>query len=175
MPISGCRVQQHLLCRHGKTGQGKRHLLTGNVEDVKDSQEEAKEEFTDALKQIQALYGFDGKELEGIYKKIKSSYEDCRSRAEQIETRIAKVKTVAGDLFGEWETEINDIQNPDLQAASRRSKADTHARYQKMEAAMDQSAKAMAPVLAKLNDMVLFLKHNLNARPSGPGKRSHVH
>jgi hypothetical protein len=34
-------------------------------------------------------------------------------------------------------------------------------------AAMDQSARAMAPVLAKLNDMALFLKHNLNARAIG--------
>jgi hypothetical protein len=150
-----------------KLGKEKRHLLTENVADVKESQEEAKEEFVDALTQIQALYGFDGGELEEVYQKIKSSYEDCRSRAEQIETRIAKVKTVAGDLFAEWETEITVIQDPDLQAASRRSRADTQARYRKLEAVMDQSARAMAPVLAKLNDMVLFLKHNLNARAIG--------
>jgi DNA-nicking Smr family endonuclease len=150
-----------------KLGKEKRHLLTDNVKDVKNSQEAAKEEFTDALTQIQALYGFDGGELEEVYKKVKSSYEDCRSRADQIETRIAKVKTVAGDLFAEWETEITVIQDPDLQAASRRSKADTQGRYRKMETAMDQSARAMAPVLAKLNDMVLFLKHNLNAQAIG--------
>jgi hypothetical protein len=32
---------------------------------------------------------------------------------------------------------------------------------------MDQSAKTMAPVLARLKDMVLFLKHNLNAQAVG--------
>ncbi|MFN2437281.1 MAG: DUF2959 family protein, partial [Desulfotignum sp.] len=138
-----------------------------NVADVKDSQTAAKEEFTDALTQIQALYDFDGGELERVYKKIKSSYEDCRSRSEQIETRIAKVKTVGRDLFAEWDAEITEIQDPELTAASRRSKADTQARFRKLEAAMDKSARAMAPVLAKLNDMVLFLKHNLNARAVG--------
>ncbi len=150
-----------------KLGKEKRHLLNDNVQDVKDSQTEAKEEFTDALTQIQALYNVDGGELETAYEKIKSGYEDCQSRAQQIETRIARVKTVAADLFTEWETEINDIQDSQLQAASRRSRTDTLARYQKMETAMDRSARAMAPVLAKLNDMVLFLKHNLNARAVG--------
>ena len=150
-----------------KMGKEKRHLLTDNVADVKDSQTAAKEEFTDALTQIQALYDFDGGELERVYKKIKSSYEDCRSRAEQIDTRIAQVKTVGRDLFAEWDAEITEMQDPELKAASRRSKSDTQARFRKLEAAMDQSARAMAPVLAKLNDMVLFLKHNLNARAVG--------
>jgi predicted nucleic acid-binding Zn-ribbon protein len=165
LAAAGCTTTYYAAME--KLGKEKRHLLTDNVKDVKDSQEEAKEEFTDALTQIQALYGFDGGELEDVYKKIKSSYEDCRTRAEQIETRIAKVKTVAKDLFAEWDTEISAIQDPDLQAASRRSKADTQARFRKLEAAMDQSARAMSPVLAKLNDMVLFLKHNLNARAIG--------
>ena len=150
-----------------KLGKEKRHLLNDSVQDVKDSQTEAKEEFTDALTQIQALYNVDGGELETAYKKIKSDYDDCQSRAQQIETRIGRVKTVAADLFSEWQAEIHEIQDPQLQAASRRSRTGTLARYQKMETAMDQSARAMAPVLAKLNDMVLFLKHNLNARAVG--------
>jgi hypothetical protein len=150
-----------------KLGKEKRHLLADNVEDVKDSQTKAKEEFTDALTQIQALYAFDGGELETVYKNIKSRYDDCQSRAAQIESRIAKAKSVAGDLFAEWETEISEIQDPRLKAASRSSRTDTMARFRKLAAAMDQSAKTMAPVLAKLKDMVLFLKHNLNAQAVG--------
>ena len=171
----GCLICLFLACGCSSTyyaameklGKEKRHLLTDSVADVKDSQTEAKEEFIDALSQIKALYDFDGGELESVYKKIKSSYEDCQTRAEQIETRIAKVKTVAGDLFAEWDTEINEIQDPRLRTASRRSKADTEARFNKLEAAMDQSARAMTPVLTKLRDMVLFLKHNLNAQAIG--------
>ncbi len=165
LAAAGCSTTYYAAME--KLGKEKRHLLNDSVQDVKDSQTEAKEEFTDALTQIQTLYHFDGRELETAYKKIKSRYDDCQSRAQQIETRIDRVKTVADDLFSEWETEIHDIQDPQLQAASRRSRTDTLARYQKMETAMDQSARAMAPVLAKLNDMVLFLKHNLNARAVG--------
>lgn len=150
-----------------KLGKEKRHLLADNVEDVKDSQTKAKDEFTDALTQIQALYAFDGGDLETVYKNIKSRYDDCQFRAEQIQSRIAKVKSVAGDLFAEWETEISEIQDPRLKAASRNSRTDTMARFRKLETAMDQSAKTMAPVLAKLKDMVLFLKHNLNAQAVG--------
>jgi hypothetical protein len=150
-----------------KLGKEKRHLLADNVADVKDSQTQAKDEFTDALTQIQALYAFDGGDLETVYNNIKSRYDDCQSRAAQIERRIAKVKSVARDLFAEWETEIIEIQDPRLQAASRSSRTDTMARFRKLETAMDQSAKTMAPVLAKLKDMVLFLKHNLNAQAVG--------
>ncbi|MEE4365553.1 MAG: DUF2959 family protein [Desulfotignum sp.] len=150
-----------------KLGKEKRHLLSDNVEDVKDSQTKAKEEFTDALTRIQELYAFDGGELETVYNRIKSSYDDCKSRADQIESRIAQAKSVAKDLFAEWAAEIQEIQDPGLKKTSRKSLFETRARFQNLETAMDRSARAMAPVLAKLRDTVLFLKHNLNARAVG--------
>ncbi|MCA1795267.1 MAG: DUF2959 domain-containing protein [Desulfobacteraceae bacterium] len=100
-----------------KLGKEKRHLLADNVEDVKDSQTKAKEEFIDALTRIQELYAFDGGELETVYNRIKSSYDDCSSRADQIESRIARAKSVAKDLFTEWADEIQEIQIRDMNAA----------------------------------------------------------
>ncbi|MCA1794883.1 MAG: DUF2959 domain-containing protein [Desulfobacteraceae bacterium] len=150
-----------------KLGKEKRHLLADKVEDVKDSQTKAKEEFIDALTRIQELYAFDGGELETVYNRIKSSYDDCKSRAEQIESRIAQAKSVAKDLFAEWAAEIKEIQDPGLKKTSQKSLSETRARFQNLETAMDRSARAMAPVLAKLKDTVLFLKHNLNAQAVG--------
>ncbi len=150
-----------------KLGKEKRHLLKDNVEDVQESQTKAQEEFKDALTRIKEITNFDGGDLEAVYSKLKSSYEDCDSRAAQIEKRIASVETVASDLFTEWETEIKQINDKRLQSSSKSSLADAKAKYQKLSAAMNQSTKGMYPVLGKLNDYVLYLKHNLNARAVG--------
>lgn len=150
-----------------KLGKEKRHPLKDNVEDVRDSQTEAQEEFKDALTRIKELYNFDGGNLEDFYGRLKSSYEDCEDRAAHIEKRIAGVETVAKDLFAEWEDEITRINDTKLKSASRSSLADAKAKYRKLETAMKQSTRNMYPVLSKLSDYVLYLKHNLNARAVG--------
>ncbi len=150
-----------------KLGKEKRHLLKDNVEDVQDSQTKAQEEFKDALTRIKEITNFQGGDLEAFYDRLKSSYEDCESRAAQIEKRIASVETVASDLFSEWETEIKQINDTKLKSSSKASLAEAKSKYQKLSSAMNQSTKGMYPVLAKLNDYVLYLKHNLNARAVG--------
>lgn len=163
--VYGCNTAYYAAME--KIGKEKRHLLADNVEDVKDSQTEAKEEFKGALTRIRELYNFDGGELESVYDRLKASYEDCESRAGQIEKRILRVKTVAEDLFAEWSDEIQQIQDAKLRESSRKSRSDTQRRYQTMEKAMDKSARAMTPVLTRLKDYVLYLKHNLNAQAVG--------
>lgn len=150
-----------------KLGKEKRHLLKDNVEDVQESQTKAQEEFKDALTRIKELYNFEGGSLEDFYNRLKSSYEDCEDRADQIEKRIASVETVAQDLFTEWQEEIDRINDTKLKSASRASLADAKSKYRKLAAAMKQSTRNMYPVLAKLSDYVLYLKHNLNARAVG--------
>jgi len=150
-----------------KFGKEKRHILIDNVEDVQESQTKAQEEFKDALTKIKELYAFDGGELETFYKKLKDSYEDCDSRANQIEKRINDVEQVAKDLFFEWESEISQINDAKLKNSSRNSLKDAKVKYQKLETVMNKSTKGMYPVLAKLKDYVLYLKHNLNAKAVG--------
>jgi len=150
-----------------KFGKEKRHILVDNVEDVQDSQAKAQEEFKDALTRIKELYAFDGKELESFYKKVKNAYEDCDDRAGQIEKRISDVKSVAKDLFIEWEAEITQISDAKMKNSSRQSLKDAKIKYAKLEAVMKNSTKRMYPVLTKLKDYVLYLKHNLNAKAVG--------
>ncbi len=150
-----------------KIGKEKRHLLVDNVEDVKESQTKAQEEFADALTRIKELYAFDGGDLEKFYNRFKDSYEDCDDRARQIEKRINDVKEVAKDLFVEWEAEIKQIGDAKLKASSRESLTDAKAKYAKLEKVMSASTKKMYPVLAKLKDYMLYLKHNLNAKAVG--------
>ena len=163
--ITGCNTVYYSAME--KIGKEKRHLLVDNVEDVKESQTKAQEEFTDALTRIKELYAFDGGDLEKFYKRFKDSYDDCDSRARQIEKRVNDVKEVAKDLFVEWEAEIKQIHDVKLKSGSRDSLRDAKAKYARLETVMAASTKKMYPVLAKLNDYVLYLKHNLNAKAIG--------
>ncbi|WP_300455272.1 DUF2959 domain-containing protein [Desulfobacula sp.] len=163
--LSGCSTAYYKAME--KIGKEKRHILIDNVEDVQESQTKAQEEFTDALTRIKELYAFDGGELETFYDRIKDSYEACDSRADQIEGRINDVKQVAKDLFAEWEAEITQINDVKLKNSSKRSLRDAKIKYQKLETVMNTSTRGMVPVLAKLKDYVLYLKHNLNAKAVG--------
>jgi len=165
MFLAGCNQAYYSTME--KFGKEKRHILIDNVEDVKESQTKAQEEFTDALTRIKELYAFEGGELEKFYKRFKSSYENCDDRAKQIEKRINKVKEVAQDLFIEWKEETSRINDAKLKNSSRQSFLDAKAKYSKLETIMTGSTQKMYPVLVKLKDYVLYLKHNLNAQAVG--------
>ena len=163
--MSGCTTVYYSAME--KFGKEKRHILVDNVEDVQKSQEKAQEEFKDALTRIKELYAFEGGDLETFYDKLKDSYDDCDSRAKQIEKRINDVEQVAFDLFKEWEDEITQINDAKLKNSSKKSLRDSKTKYRKLETIMNKSTKGMYPVLSKLKDYVLYLKHNLNAKAVG--------
>ncbi len=163
--ISGCSSVYYSAME--KIGKEKRDILIDNVEDVQESQTKAQEEFKDALTKIKELYSFDGGKLETFYNELKDSYEDCNSRADQINQRINNVQQVAKDLFKEWAIEITQINDAKLKNSSKRSLRDAKTKYHKLEKIMIKSTNGMNPVLTKLNDYVLYLKHNLNAKAVG--------
>jgi hypothetical protein len=71
---------------------------------------------------------------------------------------------VANDLFAEWEKENRQIETESLRQTSRKQLSDTRERYDEMLAALKRSEQSMDPVLHKLHDYVLALKHTLNAQ-----------
>jgi hypothetical protein len=77
---------------------------------------------------------------------------------------VDDVETVAGDLFSEWKKENRQIEAGNLREVSRRQLEDTRLRYDNMIASLKRSEKAMDPVLRRLHDYVLALKHSLNAQ-----------
>jgi len=74
---------------------------------------------------------------------------------------------IAKDLFKEWEYEIKAMTNENFKQQSRRSLEDTQKRYARLSRTAGAARDRMKPVLAKLNDYVLYLKHNLNAQAIG--------
>lgn len=163
--LTGCNTVYYKTME--KFGKEKRHILREDVKDVRQSQAKGQREFKDALTTIKELYAFQGGDLEPFYKRLKNNYEDCESRANQIEKRINTVEEVAGDLFKEWEAEIALIQDPAMKTSSQQSYAESKEQYQRLRMVMKESTKGMYPVLARLRDNVMALKHNLNAKAVG--------
>jgi hypothetical protein len=147
-----------------KLGYHKRDLLVDRVQDARNAQEQAKEQFASALEQFSAVVGFEGGELERTYNRLKTEFERSELRAEAVHERIEDVEAVAIALFREWEGELGEYNNDRLRRLSRQKLDQTKARYETLIQAMRRAEGRIGPVLAALRDQVLFLKHNLNAQ-----------
>ena len=150
-----------------KFGFEKREIMVDRVEDARDAQDEASEQFANALEQFRSVVSFDGGDLEDLYDDLNDEYERSQSRAQAVSERIGEVESVAGALFEEWEEELNLYKSADLRRLSKQKLQTTKARYHKMIASMHRAEKSMTPVLRTFRDNVLFLKHNLNAQAIG--------
>ena len=165
----GCQTTYYAMWE--TLGKEKRHLLKDEVEKAKSEQEKAAEQFKDVLTRMKEMYGFQGGELEEFYTELKADYEKCEGRAEAVRKKVDKVEEIAGDLFEEWEKEIEEISSPNLRAKSSASLKQTKEKYAKLSKAMKKAESSMDPVLRRLKDYVLFLKHNLNAQAMGALKK----
>jgi hypothetical protein len=146
-----------------RVGIQKRHILADRIEDGREAQQEAQEQFQDAFERFKTATRFEGGELEATYRGLSAELEDSEARAADVRDRIASIEQVAGDLFEEWEEEIGQISRADLRQKSSAQLRQTKARYAKLLSTMKRAERKMEPVLVAFRDQVLFLKHNLNA------------
>lgn len=163
--LSGCQSAYYAAWE--KLGVEKRDILVDRVEDAKDSQEDAQEQFASALDEFSQLINFKGGELQEVYDDLSSQYQASKESAERVSARINKVESVAQALFDEWNDELDKYSNDKLRRDSQRQLRDTQRRYDSLIKAMRNAESKMAPVLTALQDNVLYLKHNLNASAVG--------
>ena len=147
-----------------KLGYAKREQLVDQVQDARDEQEEAREQFETTLDEFKALTGYDGGDLDKTYSRLKKELERSKDAAGDVSGRIRGIERVAGALFDEWERELDQYDSASLRRASEDQLDDTRDRYGQLIGAMKDAESRMGPVLSAFNDQVLFLKHNLNAR-----------
>ena len=159
--LTGCQSMYYGAME--KVGYEKRDILVDRVDNAREAQQEAKEQFESALEQFVVMTNYKGGELEKQYKNLKSEYEDSKARAEDVRERIELVEHVSGALFDEWKMEIAQYSNRDLKRASEKQMRDTKSSYTRLISTMKKAEKKIEPVLNAFNDRVLFLKHNLNA------------
>lgn len=147
-----------------KFGYAKREILVDRVEEAKDEQKDAKEQFVSTYERFKALTGVHGGKLEDTYGKLNGSYEDCADQAEAVREKIQAVEDVADAMFTEWKSEIGQYSDASLKRASQQTFDQTKGRYGDLIGSMKKAAASMDPVLSAFKDRVLFLKHNLNAQ-----------
>jgi hypothetical protein len=148
-------------------GKEKRDILVRRVKESKKDQEQAKEKLKTTMESFQELTGFQGGSLEKTYKKLNGEYGQAQAQADKLHDRIKSIDQVSGDLFSEWQKEIDQMGNAKLKAQSGALLKDTKERQAVYMKAMRKTEDQMTPVLNSFRDQVLFLKHNLNARAIG--------
>ncbi|OLQ86548.1 DNA repair protein [Vibrio ponticus] len=163
--LTGCQSTYYAAME--QVGVHKRDIMVDRVEDAKQSQQEAQQEFTSALEALSALTNFDGGELESVYNQINDKYEASESAAQDVSDRIAAIEDVSEALFAEWQDELDLYTNASLRRASEQKLRETRTSYNTMIKAMQRAEQRMTPVLNALRDNTLFLKHNLNASAIG--------
>jgi len=145
-------------------GVHKRDILVDRVEEGREAQEDAKKEFKSALEAFRSVADFDGGDLDKVYSKLSSRYENCEERAEEVRSKIKAIDKVSRDLFSEWEDEIRGMHDAKLRGKSEDMLEDTRTRCKGLVRAMQAAESKMEPVLIAFKDHVTFLKHNLNAQ-----------
>ena len=150
-----------------KMGIPKRDLLESRVENAQEAQRKVKEQFGSALDRFRATVSVQGGELGERYDVLRGELERCDDRAAQLAQRIDAVEDVAEALFDEWQAELDQYERQDLRAASARRLEQTRRRYRPMIAAMRRAHQRVKPVLGAMRDIVLALKHQLNAKALG--------
>ena len=146
-----------------KFGIAKREILADRVEETREAQQEAKQEFADALQRFLAVTKTDGGDLQRKYEDLNAQFKRSEAQAKEVRTRIAAVEDVAEALFREWKQELAQYTNASLKADSQRQLDTTRRRYDALISLMKRAADRMDPIISTFRDQVLFLKHNLNA------------
>ncbi|CAH0529257.1 DUF2959 domain-containing protein [Vibrio hippocampi] len=150
-----------------QVGYHKRDIMVDRVEDAKESQQDAQQEFTSALEALSAVTNFNGGELETIYNNINAKYEASEDAAQEVADRIEAIESVSDALFDEWQQELELYSSGNLRRSSEQKLRDTKASYNTMLTTMKKAEQKMQPVLDTLRDNTLYLKHNLNASAIG--------
>ena len=159
---AGCSSVQYSALE--KVGIHKRDLLVDNVEDARDSQAETREQLVTAYEELSTLIGFDGGELEAQYKRLSREVERSQDSIDELDGHLADIDRVSEDLFEEWEEELGQYNSAALRADQARKLKLSRKQFATMRDRMQTARDRVDPVMAVLNDNVLYLKHSLNAK-----------
>lgn len=163
--IGGCSSAYYSAME--KVGVHKRDIMVDRVENARDSQTAAQEQFKSALERFDSVVKLQETDLKKAYDSLSSEYDKSAAAAAEVSSRIEKIESVADALFDEWEAELAQYQSQELRRSSKEKLAKTQRRYKEMLASMHQAEASMEPVLRIFKDNVLYLKHNLNAQAIG--------
>ncbi len=160
--VAGCSTVKYEALE--QVGVYKRDILVDRVEDARDAQSETREEVLAAYEELNLLMGEDGGDLERQYKRLNKKVERSRSRIEELDEQLGAIDRVGNDLFEEWEGELAEYNNPSLRRDQAARLKESREQFAALQSRMQAARDRVDPVMAVLNDNVLYLKHSLNAR-----------
>jgi len=160
--LSGCSSAYYNTLE--KLGVHKRDILVDRVSEAKEAQEEGAEQFASALDQFKSVVSVQNSELESVFDNLNEQYNDSLDSANDIRGRINDIESVADALFDEWRDEIKLYTSASLRRDSEQKLKATQQKYGQLIKALEKSESLLQPVLDAMQDQVLYLKHNLNAR-----------
>lgn len=158
----GCSSVQYSALE--KVGIHKRDILVDNVEEARDSQAETREQLVTAYEELSTLIGFDGGELEAQYKRLSREVERSQDSIDELDGHLSDIDRVSEDLFEEWQAELEQYNSAALKADQARKLKLSRKQFATMRDRMQTARDRVDPVMAVLNDNVLYLKHSLNAK-----------
>jgi hypothetical protein len=147
-----------------QVGIYKRDILVDRVEDARDSQAETREELLAAYEELNILIGEEGGELERQYKRLNRKVERSQDAIEELDDHLGAIDDVSADLFEEWEEELAQYSSATLRADQERKLRESRRQFTTLRQRMQVARDRVDPVMAVLNDNVLYLKHSLNAQ-----------
>lgn len=139
-----------------------REVLVDRVEEARDSQHAAAEQFRDALTEFKAVVDLPESDLERQYNKLNKAHKRSQAAADDISKRVDRVVDASNSLLEEWSSELSDYNDPALRRIAEQQYDQTREHATRLIASMRQIEDRMQPVLASFQDQVLYLKHNLN-------------
>ena len=137
--LTGCQSAYYSAME--QVGYHKRDIMVDRVEDAKESQQDAQEEFSSALEALSSLTNFSGGDLEDMYNQINDKYQDSEKAAQNVSDRIAAIEDVSDALFAEWQSELDLYTSESLRSSSEQKLRDTKSSYQTMLSAMKRAEK----------------------------------
>lgn len=147
-----------------QVGIYKRDILVDRVEDARDSQSETREELLAAYEELNILIGTDGGELERQYKRLNRKVERSRDAIEELDDHLAAIDKVSTDLFAEWQEELGQYNSDALRRDQEQKLRESQTQFASLRQRMQVARDRVDPVMAVLDDNVLYLKHSLNAQ-----------
>ena len=118
-PLLGCAGTT--IAVKERLGYAKREQLVDQVQDARDEQEEAREQFATTLDEFKSLTGYDGGDLEKTYNRLKKELSRSEDAAGDVKGRIRGIERVAEALFSEWEASSISSSPPRCAARARTS------------------------------------------------------
>jgi len=147
-----------------RIGIHKRDIMMDRVKEARDTQNEIKQLLVSAMVQFKSMVNSEHGDLEDEYDRLNSTLRKSEAKAKKVRNSNIAVEDVSEALFDEWRAEIKHYNSDALRRSSQQKYDLTRAKYDLLIKAMKGVETKLEPALILLNDQVLFMKHNLNAK-----------